>query len=239
MIRLHEREPLRVAYGGGVNSTAMLVGLRRLDVVPDAICMADTGIEHPDTYAYVREIMAPWLKANGLPPVTIVRKRSPRTGDRTLYAECWRKHRLPSASYGRHSCADKWKIRPQQYFDRRWPPAVDAWKQGRKVIVAIGYDAGRRDGARTCNAMAFQAKSNLDMRRYRYWHPLVEWGWDRDECVRQIESELLPAPASRPARSAGTRRSTNSTNGSGPPRTCSGTPSRWKIVPVKPANCGP
>ena len=44
------RSPLVVSYGAGVDSTAMLVGLRRLGVVPDAVLFADTGGEKPATY---------------------------------------------------------------------------------------------------------------------------------------------------------------------------------------------
>lgn len=63
--------PLVVAYGGGVDSTAMLVGMARICRVaasmlkdarlvdewrPDAITFADPGAEHPETYAFL-EIM--------------------------------------------------------------------------------------------------------------------------------------------------------------------------------------
>ena len=37
--------PLVVAYGLGVNSTAMLVEFARLDIRPDLVLFADTGLE--------------------------------------------------------------------------------------------------------------------------------------------------------------------------------------------------
>jgi len=36
-----------VSYGGGVNSTAVLVGMVERGIRPDAILFADTGGEHP------------------------------------------------------------------------------------------------------------------------------------------------------------------------------------------------
>ena len=41
-----------VSYGGGVNSTALLVGLHQHRIPVDLILFADTGAEHPHTYAY-------------------------------------------------------------------------------------------------------------------------------------------------------------------------------------------
>jgi hypothetical protein len=41
-----------VAYGMGVDSTAMLIGLEQRGIRPDLILFADTGSEKPDTYLY-------------------------------------------------------------------------------------------------------------------------------------------------------------------------------------------
>ncbi|HEY3900846.1 MAG TPA: hypothetical protein VGM54_19705 [Chthoniobacter sp.] len=46
------RQPLIVCYGMGVDSTALLVGLKARGISPDAILTADTGGEKPATYAY-------------------------------------------------------------------------------------------------------------------------------------------------------------------------------------------
>ncbi|QDU97641.1 hypothetical protein Pla8534_54920 [Lignipirellula cremea] len=44
------KPPLVVAYGLGVDSTAMLIGLQRRGVRPDLILFANTGGEKPETY---------------------------------------------------------------------------------------------------------------------------------------------------------------------------------------------
>ena len=40
-------------YGGGTNTTAMIVGLAARNIRPDLIIMADTGAERPHTYAHI------------------------------------------------------------------------------------------------------------------------------------------------------------------------------------------
>ena len=73
-----------VSYGGGANSTALLVGLHQHRIPVDLILFADTGAEHPHTYAYLN-IMDRWLKEHGMPPITRVYKYT-QDGKRCL--EC-------------------------------------------------------------------------------------------------------------------------------------------------------
>ena len=62
-----------VSYGGGANSTALLVGLHQHRIPVDLILFADTGGEPPHTYAYL-DIMDRWLKDHGMPEITRVYK---------------------------------------------------------------------------------------------------------------------------------------------------------------------
>ena len=54
-----------VSYGGGANSTALLIGLHQHRIPVDLILFADTGAEHPHTYTSRRWMPAyipmPWL----------------------------------------------------------------------------------------------------------------------------------------------------------------------------------
>ena len=84
-----------VSYGGGANSTALLIGLHQHRIPVDLILFADTGAEHPHTYAYL-EVMDRWLKDHGMPPITRVYKTT-RDGKRlTLEDECLQSCSLPS-----------------------------------------------------------------------------------------------------------------------------------------------
>ena len=63
-----------VSYGGGANSTALLIGLHQHRIPVDLILFADTGGEHPHTYAYPlmewgwdREACIRAIEAAGLP----------------------------------------------------------------------------------------------------------------------------------------------------------------------------
>ncbi|MCH8137297.1 MAG: phosphoadenosine phosphosulfate reductase family protein, partial [Proteobacteria bacterium] len=51
-------QPLIVCYGAGVDSTAMLVALKREGTRPDLIIFSDTGGEKPETYEYLERLEA-------------------------------------------------------------------------------------------------------------------------------------------------------------------------------------
>jgi hypothetical protein len=185
------RPPIVVAYGAGVDSTAMLILLWLAGIRPDLILFADTGAEKPATYAYLKTINR-WLRKVGFPTVQVVRKASPKTGDRSLEDECRRKRGLPSIAYGRHSCSDKWKQQPQEKFCNHWQPARDCWASGRRVFKLIGYDASPRDSKRACRARTYVAKKGS--KKYEYVYALQELGITRQDCIEIIELAGLPVP---------------------------------------------
>ena len=88
-----------VGYGGGTDSTAMLVGLWRHHVPVDLILYADPGAEQPHTYAYL-DTMSRWLENHGMPAITRV-WYTEKNGQRlTLEQECLRSGTLPSIAFG-------------------------------------------------------------------------------------------------------------------------------------------
>lgn len=194
-------EPVVVAYGMGVDSTAMLIGWHARGLPrPDAILFADTGSEKPETYAYLAIINA-WLDSVGYPRVTVLKNKSPIAGDSSLHGECLRKSVLPSLAYGGHSCSLKWKVEPQWQHCRRlygWTQPrrrkgqtekpAGAWSHGPMITKLIGYDAGPSDGRRIKNAVGKWPPG------HRYLYPLHVWGWDRARCEREIAAAGLPVP---------------------------------------------
>lgn len=182
-----------VAYGMGVDSTAMLVGLRYEGRRPDAILFADTGGEKEETYAYLPTIQR-WLQEVGFPPVVVVRyvvqdfKHWPPYY--TLEENCLTNGTLPSVAFGfqMKSCSLKWKAAPQHTWMKGFPPAVAAWARGEKVLRAIGFDASAADQRRTYNA------GKIDDPFYDFCYPLQEWGWDRERCKVEILAAGLPVP---------------------------------------------
>ncbi|WP_455723610.1 hypothetical protein [Dysosmobacter welbionis] len=176
-----------VGYGGGTDSTAMLVGLWQHHVPVDLILFADPGGEQPHTYHYLR-IMDQWLREHGMPGITRV-WYTDRQGQRlTLEQECLRSASLPSIAYGWKKCSLKHKVAPQEKFCAHYPPCQNAWARGENVVKLIGYDAGeekRRLGA---------LPHDLADRKYQKAYPLMEWGWDRNRCIQEIQNAGLPLP---------------------------------------------
>lgn len=185
-----QRPLLAVSDGIGVDSTAMLIALWRLGVRPDVILHADVGEEHPLTIAY-RDERRRWLRSVGFPDLTIVRRppSSSRVTGRsfaTLGEKCIANATLPSLAFGRKACSVEWKIEPQNRWMRRHPPAQATWASGRKVVKAIGYDAGPLDSRRAHYLTSDDS--------YDYIYPLRELCWDRDRAVAEIRAAGLPVP---------------------------------------------
>lgn len=193
----HDGSPKIVAYGGGVDSTAMLVAMKRRNIIPDLIMFADTGGEKPETYETVRGIDS-WLRSWGAPCVTWVKKTmTDRVSYSDLEGNCLDNETLPSLAFGRHSCSIKFKITPQDQFVRGvlrgpnkrngWQPALEAWARGQKPIKLIGYDHGPADIRR-----GKRIPSEND--EYRFVYPLQHLEWDRAACIKAIVEEGLEVP---------------------------------------------
>ena len=182
--------PIVLAYGIGVDSTAMLIELVAQGRKPDLVLTADTGSEKPATYAYL-DVIRPWMAAHGI-DFRVCRYVPQRFKHwppyMSLLENVLTNATLPSISLGRHSCSLKWKIAPQDKFVETWQPAIDAWARGQKVIRLIGYDASPADTRRHAHALTIPSD------RFECRYPLREWGWTRDDCIARIEAEGLPVP---------------------------------------------
>lgn len=166
-----------VAFGGGTNSTAMLVGLHERGERPDLILFSDTGGEKPHTYQHVEEVSA-WCERVGFPAI-----QSVRAANTTLEADCLRRKTLPSIVFGFKTCSQRFKGEPQEKFVNNWPPAREVWARGEKVSKLVGYDAGEERRVRP-----------YDDPKYANRYPLIEWQWDREECIAAIARAGLAQP---------------------------------------------
>jgi len=169
-----------VSFGGGVNSTALLVGLGRRCPPPDLILFADTGNEFPETYAHV-QTMSDWCRRELGVPITVAKRRYER--HKTLEHECYNLETLPSKAFGFSGCSVKWKRQPMDRVVKEWAPAQEAWARGEKVERLIGIDAGESHRGQI-----------PDCARFTYRFPLIEWDWDRDDCLAAIADAGLEAP---------------------------------------------
>lgn len=179
--------PVVVSYGGGTDSTAMLIEMKNRGIIPDAIVFADVGNEHEYTYDYL-PVMQKWLENNNMPAITIVRYTPKRFKWRpytTLGGNCIANRTLPSLAFGRKSCSLKWKVAP-----------MDKWvshKYGRNTPVfrAIGYDCSPKDSRRFAHA---QGAINPNRPNDVFIYPLQDYGMNRSDCIDAINNAGLPQP---------------------------------------------
>ena len=169
-----------VSFGGGTNSTAMIIGMYLHKIPIDLILFADTGGEQPHTYEFI-ETFNGWLEKHGLPQITSVQYHDKDGNRLTLEQECINSGTLPSIAYGFKRCSLKHKIGPQEKFCNNHPPCREVWNSGKKVVKFIGYDAG--EYYRSDKVLL----RDLADPKYSKWYPLMEWGWDREACIRAEE----------------------------------------------------
>lgn len=171
-----------VAYGGGTNSTAMLVLLHEQGIRPDFITFADTGGEKPHTYEHLK-VVSQWCKSIGFPEIITVKKKGIKFFEETLEENCIRKNMLPSIAYGFKTCSQKYKIQPQDMFFNNLEEAKTVWASGEKITKLIGYDADED-----------RRVKDYDDKKYTYEYPLIEADWSREDCVNAIKRAGLPQP---------------------------------------------
>ena len=163
-----------VAYGGGVNSTAMLIEMWRRGMRPDAILFSDTGGERPETYAFIDE-SSYWLQDRNFPEITVLPIVS-----KTLEQDVLDRKTLPALAFGFKTCSQRFKTQPQDKFVNNWKLAQQTWNDGKKVIKYIGYDADEPHRAK-----------HYESEKYENRYLLVEWDLGRADCVRICQEEGL------------------------------------------------
>jgi len=172
-----------ISYGVGTDSTALLVEAHRRCIRPDLIVWADTGSEHPRTYAYLT-VIRDWLASVGFPDLTVTRWIR-RDGSHTpLHEVCEDRKELPSAAYGYAGCSSKWKRQPIDRLIDTHPDVIAALQHGEVVERWVGYsvDEEHRIGRLPTDGP------------YRWRAPLAEWDIDRADARQAIICAGLPLP---------------------------------------------
>lgn len=157
-----------IAYGGGVNSVAMVLLMIEKGIPFEHVLFSDTKGEKPGTYSY-NQMFSDFLREKGLPGITNIS----RSG--SLYNDCIERKRLPSIAYGFKSCSEAWKRRPYVQFliqNDLFP-----------VVTFKGIDAGEPERIRP------QQETREQIR-----YPLVEFDMDREDCKAYILQQGLPLP---------------------------------------------
>jgi len=183
-----------VSYGGGVQSTALLVlaAQGRIDFPLFLLANVGDDSEHPDTLRYLHEIAMPYAETHGIELVELHRigQRGPNKGKRlTLYSELITPSRnipIPvrmgtNGAPGTRQCTGNYKIAVVARECRRRGATRDD-----PAIVALGISVDEIE----------RAKPGVDPLRptQHRVYPLLDLGLSRHDCARLIAAAGLPVP---------------------------------------------
>jgi hypothetical protein len=176
-----------ISYGGGVQSTALIVLAVKGDIAPiDAALFCNTGddSEHPDTLKFVREIMVPWAGERGVTIHEI--QRVTKGKNQTLWGRMIDHDRdslsEPIPVYGwsgaplSRVCTVDHKIRVLERWIKKNCEHLPV-----ETLIGISVDEIER---------AKPGESSYEIRRY----PLLDLGLNRLDCAKVIADAGLPVP---------------------------------------------
>jgi len=167
------RSPWGINFGGGLDSTAVIIECLRRGFVPNWILFADTGSERPETIEHVNK-MQQWLRDSAperWPDITVVRWVRKEGNFEPLHEYNLRTKYLPSKAYGYSGCTSKYKIGP-----------MDKWRKAngfQKGAFAVGYNASEAKRIQ-------KACQRGDEQNFTAWYPLVAWGLTRDDVEKIV-----------------------------------------------------
>lgn len=183
-----------ISYGGGVQSTALLVlaALRVIDFRTFLFANVGDDSEHPGTLAYIRDVAAPYAARHDIDLWSLKRvlTRGDRKGEtETLYATLMREGgrripipvRMESGAPGTRSCTADFKIK----VVGRWLKEHGATADD-PATVGIGISLDEIERLNQRRAMPYE----------RPVYPLLDHAppLNRQDCMRIIADAGLPVP---------------------------------------------
>lgn len=156
-----------VSYGGGVNSTAMILHMIQHEMPIDNIVFIDAGAEYKSTLDYVR-----YFESKIDRPISIISR------DEGLYDYCYNRRKIPSLRW--RWCTTTFKRRVLAKWLKQF--------KGYRTIEYVGFDAG--EDSRVSNALSLCKPRS----RRLYSYPLYFAGIDRDGCKALIAEAGLDVP---------------------------------------------
>ncbi|MFG2716889.1 phosphoadenosine phosphosulfate reductase [Streptomyces sp. NPDC048416] len=177
-----------ISYGGGVQSTALLVLAAQGRIDYSTFLFANVGddSEHPATLAYIRDIAVPFASNAGLQlhhlrrtrrdgTTETLMERLNRPGTRSIPIPV----RMANGAPGRRSCTSDFKIK----VVGRWLREHGATAHD-PAVVGIGISV---DEIHRANRRRSEPHEQVE-------YPLLDLCLRRDDCEKIIESAGLPVP---------------------------------------------
>lgn len=191
--------PQSYSYGGGVQSTAMLVLVGEGYLPPGPFLFSNVGedSEHPATIRYVREVAFEYAASRGIEihELERVATRGKHKGPITLWREVMdhtsRSIPIPvrmgdNGAPGTRQCTGNYKIRVvQKWIKEHGATAANPWA----VNVGISTDEFERASSRTNEPYERLAYPLLTLE-----HRLAPSGASRAQCAAIIRDAGLPVP---------------------------------------------
>lgn len=188
-----------ISYGGGVQSTAMLVLAVRGQLGPpvDAAVFANVGddSEDPDTLRYFATQARPFAERHSFPLIEVW--KTLRKGQReTLYERLTRpdSRSVPipvrmsdTGAPGTRNCTEEWKVK----VIGKWLLAKGATpEQPADVLIGFSLDEAHRMG----DGRERRKKPSRAVLCQRKVYPLIDLRLRREDCMRIIREAGLPTP---------------------------------------------
>ncbi|MGW3073968.1 phosphoadenosine phosphosulfate reductase [Kitasatospora sp. NPDC001132] len=187
--RCESEPPLKViSYGGGVQSTALLVLAAKGEIDYSTFLFANVGddSEHPATLAYIRNVAAPFAASAGIELHHLYRTRRDgstetlmdrlaRPGTRSIPIPV----RMANGAPGRRSCTADFKIKVIGRWLRRQGATPN---QPATVGIGISLDEIHR-----ANRRRSEPHEQVE-------YPLLDLRLRRSDCEQIIEAAGLPVP---------------------------------------------
>lgn len=184
--------PVRtIAYGGGVQSTALVVlaAQRRIDYPVALFCNVGDDSEHPATLAYAHDVAMPYAEAHGIQVIELrkINTKGAHPGPETLYGRLTRDGsrslpfpvRMSNGAPGTRSCTMDFKLGVMA----RWH------KQ---------HGASPHSPAHSAIGFSTDEVHRIERARPRPWeivdYPLLDLRLNRDQCMAVIRDAGLPVP---------------------------------------------
>lgn len=178
-----------ISYGGGVQSTAMIVLAIQGEIDAQHAVFANVGddSEHPASLVYVRQIMQPWAAERGFPIHEIQKTRRDGT---------------PISIMGEIIRADTNRIIIPMRMDKTNAPGLRTCTADFKVAVISKWL--KQHGANEENPAIVnigisvdeieRAGKGKDLPKERRAYPLLDLGLNRSDCMNIISQAGLPVP---------------------------------------------
>jgi hypothetical protein len=186
-----------ISYGGGVQSTAMVIMAAKRDPdfekacggPIDAAVFSNVGddSEQPHTLKYVREIIIPWADSLGFPVEIVNKTKKDGTEAETLMQKMMKDGsvsfpipiRIGDGRPALRACTVDYKIKVIEKYVRQHGATKD-----NKAVVAIGISIDE------FQRIASNRESNYETKIY----PLIDLNMNRADCQAVPESVGLPRP---------------------------------------------